>query len=257
MRCFWKVCVWDKDGHASAWSAAGAWTMGLLKPQDWAAHWITASKWFMPPEYRPKGLELGPKGGWADVDLGASLPIDSIKLYPRNAADFPARFKLEGADNLQFNNPKILVDQSARDYVLSGNGAQEFPVSGATVRFVRLAIPGAAGKKGSVVRQMEVMSAGRNVALMKYAQEYGTDWWHGHAVFLFDGMPSEKDGATCPPDACPTTAAPLLRKSFSINRNVLKQPSIAPLSAWPTLPLTGKELAPRYWGRHSAIIPSR
>ena len=82
MRCFWKVCVWDKDGQASAWSAAGSWTMGLLKPEDWTAHWITASKWFMPPGNRPKGLELGPKGGWADVDLGASFPIDSIKLYP-------------------------------------------------------------------------------------------------------------------------------------------------------------------------------
>jgi hypothetical protein len=87
--------------------------MGLFKPEDWTAQWITVSKWFMPPKYRPKGLELGPKGGWADVDLGASLPINSIKLYPLNPGDFPTRFTIEGSDNLQFLNPKILVDRSA------------------------------------------------------------------------------------------------------------------------------------------------
>ncbi len=222
MRCFWKVCAWDKGGHASPWSAPGSWTMGLLKAEDWTARWITASKWFMPPEYRPKGLELGPKGGWADVDLGASLRIDSIKLYSLNPSDFPARFTVEGSDDLQFQNAKILVDQSARDYVPNGNGPREFPVSGGAFRFIRLAIPGSPGKKGSVVRQMEVMSGGRNVALMKFAREYGTEWSRGHAQFLFDGMPSQNEGAKCPPDACPTTAAPLLRKSFSIERGVAR-----------------------------------
>ena len=224
MRCFWKVCVWDKDGQASAWSAPGSWTMGLLKPEDWTAQWITASKWFMPPKYRPKGFELGPKGGWADVDLGASLPIDSIKLYPLNPEDFPTRFTIEGADNLQFDDPKILVDQSSQDYVVNGTGAQEFPVSGATFRFVRLAIPAFSGKKSVIVRQMEVMSGGRNVALMKFSRDYGPDLLQRsqHSQFLFDGMPSQNEGATCPADACPTTAAPLLRKSFSIDKSVVR-----------------------------------
>ncbi|MBI2929175.1 MAG: family 78 glycoside hydrolase catalytic domain [Verrucomicrobia bacterium] len=40
-RCHWKVRVWDKAGKASPWSAAGAWTMGLLKPEDWTAKWVT------------------------------------------------------------------------------------------------------------------------------------------------------------------------------------------------------------------------
>jgi alpha-L-rhamnosidase len=250
MRCFWKVCVWDKDGQASAWSAPGAWTMGLLKPEDWTAHWITASKWFMPPEYRPKGLELGPKGGWADVDLGASLPIDSIRLYPLNPADFPARFTIEGSDNLQFNNPKILVDQSSQDYVLNGTGAQEFPVSGATFRFIRLAVPGSSGKKVSVVRQMEVMSGGRNVALMKFARDYGPDLLqrYQHAQFLFDGMPSQNDGATCPPDACPTTAAPLLRKSFSIDKGVVRATLYCAALGMAEVTLDGKKVGDEVLG---------
>src|ERR1051326_2345963 len=40
-RCFWKVKVWDKDGQPSDWSEPAEWTMGLLKPDDWKADYIT------------------------------------------------------------------------------------------------------------------------------------------------------------------------------------------------------------------------
>jgi hypothetical protein len=40
---FWTVRVWDKSGHASAWSAPASWTMGLLNPADWQAKWITTA----------------------------------------------------------------------------------------------------------------------------------------------------------------------------------------------------------------------
>jgi alpha-L-rhamnosidase len=220
MRCYWKVRVADKDGKLTAWSPDASWTMGLLKPEDWTAQWISASRWFMPPEARPPGLQIGPAGGWADIDLGASYVIDSIKLFPQDPAHFPSRFTILGADNLQFKNAKTLVDESMQDYALPGNGPQEFPVNGYSARFVRLWITGSPNNQGSVVRQMQVMSGGKNVALMKYARELGTEWNHGHAVFMVDGMPSQNDGGTCPPDACSTLAAPLLRKSFPITKEI-------------------------------------
>ncbi|MCX6897136.1 MAG: glycoside hydrolase family 78 protein [Verrucomicrobia bacterium] len=37
---FWKVRVWDRDGHESAWSQPAVWSMGLLKPGDWKGKWI-------------------------------------------------------------------------------------------------------------------------------------------------------------------------------------------------------------------------
>ncbi|MEK7781463.1 MAG: family 78 glycoside hydrolase catalytic domain [Verrucomicrobiota bacterium] len=38
---FWKVRVWDKDRHASPWSAPATWTMGVLTEADWnSAKWI-------------------------------------------------------------------------------------------------------------------------------------------------------------------------------------------------------------------------
>lgn len=39
-KCFWKVCVWDKQGKKSEWSATATWEMGLLNKSDWKAKWI-------------------------------------------------------------------------------------------------------------------------------------------------------------------------------------------------------------------------
>ncbi|MBA4146624.1 MAG: family 78 glycoside hydrolase catalytic domain [Verrucomicrobia bacterium] len=40
-RAFWKLKVWEKDGKESAWSEPASWSMGLLKPEDWKAEWIS------------------------------------------------------------------------------------------------------------------------------------------------------------------------------------------------------------------------
>jgi alpha-L-rhamnosidase len=38
--CFWKIRVWDYQGHPSAWGPVAHWQMGLLKTNDWTAQWI-------------------------------------------------------------------------------------------------------------------------------------------------------------------------------------------------------------------------
>ncbi len=69
--CFWKVRVWDKDGKPTVWSVPAFWTMGVLRPDDWAnANWVgldeTASsnplnealataRWIWFPEENPAG----------------------------------------------------------------------------------------------------------------------------------------------------------------------------------------------------------
>jgi alpha-L-rhamnosidase len=59
--CFWKVCVWDNAGKVHA-SETAKWTMGLLKPDDWQADyisfhdttpvWKNAEKLFLPPAHQ-------------------------------------------------------------------------------------------------------------------------------------------------------------------------------------------------------------
>jgi alpha-L-rhamnosidase len=233
--CFWKVRIWDQAGQPSDWSPTASWTMGLLQSSDWTAQWITASRWYTPTALRPPGLIVAP-GGWADVDLGAEFPIDSILLYFSDPATAPKRFKILGADELQFLHPQVLVDNSGADYHPNGTGPQEFVLHGVKVRRIRLWItdpsnptapqswPVHDGPVDSpsqfTVRQMEVMSGGKNVALMRPTRELGTQWNSGHTVFLVDGMPSAGDGDEAPADACPTPTAPLLRKAFNVSKPV-------------------------------------
>ena len=40
-QCFWKVQVWDSHGRISQWSQSARWSLGLLKPEDWQAQWIS------------------------------------------------------------------------------------------------------------------------------------------------------------------------------------------------------------------------
>jgi hypothetical protein len=110
-RYFWKVRIWDRKGKASPWSAPSSWQMGPLSPGDWKARWITASAWFTPPAFRPKGLQVGTGGGWADVDLGKPVPVEEIRLYPFDSASFPRRFRVMGAGRFDFRDGVVLADE--------------------------------------------------------------------------------------------------------------------------------------------------
>ncbi|HEY3281613.1 MAG TPA: glycoside hydrolase family 78 protein [Armatimonadota bacterium] len=56
-RAWWQVRVWDRGGRASTYSPPALWSMGLLKPSDWKASWISlensaepdAQKHVLPP----------------------------------------------------------------------------------------------------------------------------------------------------------------------------------------------------------------
>jgi alpha-L-rhamnosidase len=41
----WQVRVWDGTGAVSAWSAPTTFQIGLTKPSDWTAEWITSPSW--------------------------------------------------------------------------------------------------------------------------------------------------------------------------------------------------------------------
>jgi len=52
--CYWKVKAWTSDITGavteSGWSVPGEWSMGLLKPTDWSAKWIS----MQPSQWRPE-----------------------------------------------------------------------------------------------------------------------------------------------------------------------------------------------------------
>jgi hypothetical protein len=59
---YWKVQIWDKTGHPSAWSDVQSFAMGLLSGKDWGkAAWIALEK-YRKDEYIVPGLEDTRKG---------------------------------------------------------------------------------------------------------------------------------------------------------------------------------------------------
>ena len=73
MRCEWKVRVWDADQKESAWSAPATWTMGILHPEDWTAHWISTE--VVPPAPAPGEKLTLIKATYAALDGTASADV--------------------------------------------------------------------------------------------------------------------------------------------------------------------------------------
>ncbi|WP_121357202.1 alpha-L-rhamnosidase [Flavisolibacter nicotianae] len=76
---FWQVRVWDNSGKASDWSSPSSWQMGMLKPDDWKAKWITIGytedSIQRPSPYFRKSFTAAKKV------LSATASITSLGLY--------------------------------------------------------------------------------------------------------------------------------------------------------------------------------
>jgi hypothetical protein len=61
IRYNWIVRVWDNSGKVSGWSKPAWWIMGLLKPEDWTARWISTEMDDQivptPPASQPKPID--------------------------------------------------------------------------------------------------------------------------------------------------------------------------------------------------------
>jgi alpha-L-rhamnosidase len=71
--CFWKVRLWDRDGHPSAWSQPAQWTLGLLAPADWQARWIDAID-----PHAPAAAVLIHSAVYESVDHGKSKDVAGV-----------------------------------------------------------------------------------------------------------------------------------------------------------------------------------
>jgi alpha-L-rhamnosidase len=77
--CFWKVQVWDRDGKPSRWSEVAKWSMGLLKPEDWRAQWISHRD-LAPLHQDRKSLFLPPARHYRK-DFAATKPVRRAMIH--------------------------------------------------------------------------------------------------------------------------------------------------------------------------------
>ncbi len=95
--CHWKVRVWDDTGKASSWSRPAHWTMGLLRPDDWQARWITDDQ-PTPSSLRDSQWVWFPEGNPVERAPVASRYFRRTVAIPSDRRIKQARFLL-AADN--------------------------------------------------------------------------------------------------------------------------------------------------------------
>lgn len=182
-RCYWKVRVWDRSGTPSAWSQPALWTIGLIRPDDWHAQWITD------PQAAQRAAVVGHNGyhsalattadaaKWVAIDLGQAKKIDAVTLYPARPFDwqedvpgflYPLRFTIAVAGQADFSDAQTVVDQTGADVPPPGMQPQTYRFTSADARYVRLTVPKLRmrdpGNYAVAVAEMQVLAGGQVVS---------------------------------------------------------------------------------------------
>jgi alpha-L-rhamnosidase len=113
MTGYWKVITWGQDAQPGMWSPLSRWTMGLLKPSDWTAQWISASSAPLPPD--PNDKLTIKKASYQT--LNGKIAIDVTKIVRKELTkngSFKVDFKTLGGDPAP-NTVKELVVEFVRN----------------------------------------------------------------------------------------------------------------------------------------------
>jgi mono/diheme cytochrome c family protein len=112
---------------------------------------------------------------WVQVDLGASLPIEVIRLLPARPTDFadtpgfgfPPRFRIAISDDPTFAQQDIVADESKQDFANPGDHSYSVILPRPSARYVRVTTDKLWPRSGDFVfalAEMQVESGGRNAA---------------------------------------------------------------------------------------------
>ncbi|MDB5351719.1 MAG: Protein of unknown function (DUF1553)/Protein of unknown function (DUF1549)/Planctomycete [Planctomycetota bacterium] len=158
---------------------------------------------------------------WVQVDLGASVPIEEIRLLPARPVDFadtpgfgfPSRFRVEISDDSAFAKSETLFEDDRPDAETWPDEPLVIRAGKRTGRFVRVSGSRLWKRTGDYVfalSELEVLSGGRNVAFGKPVTALDTiegGLWGSRA--LVDGFTS-RDRRPDAGDAAETRRSDLL-----------------------------------------------
>lgn len=112
---------------------------------------------------------------WVQIDLGAAVAIDEVRLFPARPTDFPdtpgfgfpARFRVEASDDPAFKKPTVFLDRTRADVANPGNLPYRVPAKGVKGRYVRVTATRLWKRTNDYVfalAEVQVDTAGKNVA---------------------------------------------------------------------------------------------
>lgn len=233
-RYFWKVRTWDADDQPSPWSQPAEWTMGLRKPEEWQAKWISDAENWQPIRrahngYHSQFVAEPDRTQWVQLDLGRSRTINAVRLFPARPFDwrddlpgflFPLRFRVEVSEEPDFLEPQGVVDRTQSDIANPLTEPQTYPFEPVEARYVRLTATKLRARDGNnfglALAEMQVLQ-GETVlsqgAAATASDSIETDRWS--VKFLTDG-----DLTSHPADGYEALPAAMMRKEFKLARKV-------------------------------------
>lgn len=264
-KVYWKVRSWDEADQPSDWSAPASWTMGLLASGDWlGASWMGAGDTSISLGYAVESA-TAEAVKWVQVDLGANVSLDTVRIRPQYHNDpgaggwiagygFPLRFKVEVSSVADFSTSTVIANQTSSDFANPGNTAVSFNASAVNARYVRVTATklwqrGAGLNYVFTLAEIEALSAASNIALGKSVSANdsyeGSGWSKDH---LTDGNYQQQVPAILAENPA---AAILLRKEFAISKPVKRALAAIGTVGYSELTLNGAkagdaQLAPEY-----------
>ncbi|QIF04992.1 discoidin domain-containing protein [Roseimicrobium sp. ORNL1] len=129
---------------------------------------------------------------WVQVDLGGSMPIAEVRLYPAHPPDFPdrpgfgfpRRFRLECSDDATFASSQMIEDHTNAEYPNPADNVATFCTAPHQARYVRLTATQLWQRNDDFVfalAEMEVLSSGKNMAIgmpVTFLDETNTGSWN-------------------------------------------------------------------------------
>jgi hypothetical protein len=250
---FWQVRVWDGADEASPWSPTAAWTMGVVKPEDWQARWITDPELatltrtklgFSTP---PVTDENTPQ--WVVLDLGRKHKIEEVGLYAlmhtvNERLGYPTCYTVELAGKADFSDAVVIADHTAEPLNIWFNRAS-IPAGGRSARYVRVTAPrlrmmaeqeGETPQGRLAFSQIEVRANGKNVAknakvTASASLEEGP--WSAQALVDGVGLPGTNPRAT---------STTLLRREFEVGSGLRRATLFVSGLGYYTLSVNGTEV---------------
>lgn len=235
---WWSVRAWDRFGRPSAWSRPAFWTMGLLRPADWKARWISA-----PPP--PPNIQTAPSNAFAGLNWVWTAGENALADLPVKTRYFRSRFTLPAGRTVRSAQFLISADDRFTLWVngrKAGSGSlwshpetiSLKPLLQAGDNTVALAVTNNGGPAGLLGRLKITFESGPPMTLPVdtgwKASTEGADGWtspdfddsawpSAQAVAPVGagpwGIPGQKPVTLLPP-------SPLLRTTFGVSRQVTR-----------------------------------
>ncbi len=226
-KCYWKIRVWDQDNNVCAYSNMASWTMGIIDKKDWQAKWISAAgadKYALPSVgYLSQSTDNKNDVKWLQVDLGTSQPFSKIELYPtfykdRASYAFPLKMIVTTSDDQAFKTSDTIADLSSHPIQQPGYKPFTIAAANAKGRYVRITVtqlPKVNDRFAYSLRQVEIWSAGKNIAAGKPVTASDGDETDGFKTSnLTDRVP---DYSTFP-----NFSSLMLRKEFAVKPKLVR-----------------------------------